>query len=349
MKQKIARILVEITVRKTLTELKQDPERSIRKLVDMALDFAKGRFQQQFFQTVEQLLSRRDCAYYLLAANLVQTVDSKRLLTFGMNVGYNGCTEGARTIRSIEAAEHFNIPWCLCLELAPDTFPANRRAYERLIHQGQELGIYTWQLHTPVIQKELLELFSSFPDCAFVLFCPSHAITPDLLGQVQNLPNLMFSCLYEKDSYTDCEKACKQLRESGFLYGLHLHYQAGDEQKVIQDSFLAPLMALSPAFTFFSPREDIPFAQRQQFYQVIKKLRLEQPYPTVFMELLQDNQAIDGIISSEGCSGGFTSDGQLYSLSGKIPLKDTNLFSQDLKTILKTAFPKKELPESQAD
>lgn len=342
MKQKITRVLVEITLRKTLTEIKQDPERSIRKLVDLALDFAKGRFQQQFFQTAAQLLTSEDSAYYLLAEKLVSTVDSERLIAFGMNVGYNGCTQGAETIRSIEAREHFNIPWCLSVFLDPEAFPANQETYRHLIHQGQELGIYTWQFHTQSIFPELLELFAAFPDSAFVLFCPPLCITEELLIRVQALPNLMFACTYEETSHAECNESCRRLRESGFLYGLHVPYEAGDEQRLILGSFLEPLMALSPAFTFFSPKSPLSPEERHGFYLAIQRLRLEQRYPTVFMELLQDNQAIDGIISSQGCSGGFTASGELYSLSDRDATSDTNLFRQDLKTILKKAFPKAE-------
>ena len=50
MNEKIARILVETAVRKTIRDIQQDPRRSMRNLMDMALNFAGGRFQQRFFE-----------------------------------------------------------------------------------------------------------------------------------------------------------------------------------------------------------------------------------------------------------------------------------------------------------
>ena len=50
MENSISRILIETTVRQTLKGLKEDPKRSIRNLVDMALHFSEGRFQSRFFR-----------------------------------------------------------------------------------------------------------------------------------------------------------------------------------------------------------------------------------------------------------------------------------------------------------
>lgn len=50
MENNISRILIETTVRQTLKGLNEDPKRSIRNLVDMALYFSEGRFQRHFFR-----------------------------------------------------------------------------------------------------------------------------------------------------------------------------------------------------------------------------------------------------------------------------------------------------------
>ena len=340
MKQKIGYILVETTVRKTIRDIQENPERSIRNLVDMALTFAEGRFQQQLFETVGSLLSRQDSAYYTLVKDVVNSVHTDRLVTFGMNLGYNGCTWGAGTIRSIEAAEGFNIPWCLSLEIDPDSFAGHLAAYKALIYRGQDLGIYTWQLHTPSVPPQLMTLITSCPDSAFVLFCPPHAITDDLLTRGEACPNLMFVCEYESSSHQECGEACKALRAGGFLYGLHLIYQAGDEARIGKEDFLAKLTGLHPVFVFLSPDELLTTEERRRVYSLINELRFCQNYPLLFLELFWDNQAIDSIISQEGCSGGFRANGSLYTLSKKSVLPDTNCFNQDLKAILKRAFPK---------
>lgn len=49
MENKVSRILIETIVKKTLKEIKDSPERSVRNLVDMALNCSEGRFQHRFF------------------------------------------------------------------------------------------------------------------------------------------------------------------------------------------------------------------------------------------------------------------------------------------------------------
>ena len=52
MENSMSRILIETTVRQTLKGLQDDPKRSIRNVVDMALHFSDGRFQSRFFRTI---------------------------------------------------------------------------------------------------------------------------------------------------------------------------------------------------------------------------------------------------------------------------------------------------------
>ena len=49
MANRASRILIETIVRKALKDIKKSPERSSRNLVDLALQFSEGKFQQDFF------------------------------------------------------------------------------------------------------------------------------------------------------------------------------------------------------------------------------------------------------------------------------------------------------------
>ena len=83
------RILIETIVRKTLRDIQNAPERSVRNLVDMALNFSNGRFQKRFFEGAQQMLTNEHSAYYPLVRNVVSNVEHERLLRFGLNIGYN--------------------------------------------------------------------------------------------------------------------------------------------------------------------------------------------------------------------------------------------------------------------
>ncbi len=122
MKTNLNRTLIETTIRNSIKQIKNDPERSMRNLIDMALSFSNGRFQKHFLEVAQTMLQKETSCYYKIIPDLVANGDTERIVTFGMNIGYNGCTLGAQTIRELEATEHFNIPWSISLELAED-FP----------------------------------------------------------------------------------------------------------------------------------------------------------------------------------------------------------------------------------
>ena len=108
MERKASRIIIETLVRKALRDIKDSPERSMRNLVDMALHFSQGRFQQRFFTAAQTMLQNEQSAYYDMVQDLVNHVDPERILRFGMDLGYNSCTYGANTIRCLEEKEKCN-------------------------------------------------------------------------------------------------------------------------------------------------------------------------------------------------------------------------------------------------
>ena len=56
MENSMSRFITGSVVKRTLKDIKDNPERSIRNLVDMALQFSGGRFQQDFFTTAQTML-----------------------------------------------------------------------------------------------------------------------------------------------------------------------------------------------------------------------------------------------------------------------------------------------------
>ena len=84
MENSISKILVGAVVKKALREMKESPERTIRNLIDMALQFSGGRFQQFFFATAQTMLQNENSAYYQLVRDIISYADPERLYTFGM-------------------------------------------------------------------------------------------------------------------------------------------------------------------------------------------------------------------------------------------------------------------------
>ena len=168
------RTMAEAIVRRSFYEIQKDPKRAIRNLVDLGRETAGGQLQQKFLGMAQQILKRTDSPYYTLIQNTVQSVDEERLLTFGMNFGWNSLTQGAKQIRDEEAKLGFNIPWSLTLHLENRPENLSGGEYLRLILEGIELGIYSYFLLPKDIQsvKLSLELAAANRDCAFCLLLP---------------------------------------------------------------------------------------------------------------------------------------------------------------------------------
>ena len=323
----MTRVLIETVVRNTLKQIKIDPERSMRNVVDMALHLSGGSFRKELFQVAQTMLEQESSAYYKLIPDIVAHVESERIVQFGMNVGFNSFTVGAEQIRAIEWEENFNIPWCISLKLS-DSVPDER--YDAVINQGEELGIYSWLLFGTGDLSKLLTLPSKHPDSAFFLFCSPNDISEDWIKEAAQLNNLMFVVKFEgKAAIT-----CSLLREMGLLYSLYMSYSESDVHNILTDDLLIETQELNPLMTVVLADTSCSNTARDKVYNYILQTRSKQHFLTIPWELEYDNRWVDGIISHEGCVAAFDEHGQL---EGSPRL---NLFEQGLRSILRRAFPK---------
>jgi len=331
-----SRILIETTIRKTIKDIANDPERSIRRLIDMAANFSNGRFQKDFFVTTQKMLSNEQSAYYSLVRDTVTNVNTEKLVQFGMNLGYNSCTAGARIIRKIEETEHFNIPWSLSLDINAGALHNSKSFYQKLIADGQSLGIYTWLLYVDEITSDLLDIISDFPDSAFLLFCPSEEITDTLLEETEYLHNLLFVVTYGSKICS----ACAQLRKNRFLYAIFVPFSEQDADSILNDTLFSNIENLRPTFIFLKADASCSKEIQDKIYQYIKVLRAKQNHPALIMDLVYDNLFIDGIISTDSNIAGFNAVGQLCTFDKTFSTPNYNLHSNSLNNILELAFPK---------
>lgn len=327
---------IKTYVRKTLHDIKENPRRSTRNLVDFALNFANGRFQKAFLEAAQKLLCCSSSAYYDLIQDTVRHAEEEKILTFGMNIGYASCTLGAGTIRHIEEEQHFNVPWSLTLITDLEKDPLALSSYRQVLKQGKALGIYTWLLFAGNHPRELLPLVKENPDCAFILFCQGEDITQELITEAEPIHNLMFSIAFDRAAAT----ACNVLRRSRFLYSLHFSYRKEDAGMVTSGGLLSCAETCHPIFTFLLPEADCPEEIQQVIYTYIQDARNGQKYATIPVDLIYDNRYIDSIISNEPCTAAFDSGGALLTSGRRMTDQDYNLFCRRLLEIFRQAYPK---------
>jgi len=336
MEKSMARMLVETVVKKALKSIQDDPERGIRNLVDMGLQFSEGRFQKNFFTVAQTMLQNENSAYYDLVRNIVKHTDTDRLFTFGMNVGYNGCTEGARRIRSIEKEKNCNIPWAISLQLDTQILEENQDRYNTLICDGESIGIYTWLLFALDDPQKTLTLAERHPDSAFCIFCDTEDLSAAFLDEAADFNNIMLVVRYE-ESASDLYPA---LRDMGLLYSVWYQYGQRDTETIINGDLFSSTQQLFPAFTALVPDKNCPEEVRRLVYQAVKQARREQAYSTIVWELQGDSCLIDSIISGDGCSVYFDKNGDLCDWNKKYESEHHNLFRSSLIDILTSACPK---------
>ena len=337
MESSISKILVGSIVKRTLKEMKENPDRGIRNLVDMALQFSDGRFQEDFFTTAQAMLQNENSAYYHLVREVVTHADTDRLYTFGMNLGYNGCTVGAQRIRENEEKLGCNIPWTVPIQVSTDNFADKEPKYQAAIRSGENLGIYSWMLFCGSQPKCVLPLVKTHPDSAFCLFCEPEGLTSEFLDEAGESYNLMLVIRYDEDA----GELYSRLRDLGLLYSAWFSYGQKDLQSIVNGDLFYSVQQFSPAFTVLLPEQGCPDAISRLVYQTVRQARKEQRYHTMLWDLKGDNSTVDHIISDDVCCVLFDTDGNLCNWSGPVKSGQNNLFQNDLKDIFVSAYPKK--------
>lgn len=330
MRRDMTRVLIETTIRRTLQEIKESPERGIRNLVDLGLDFSKGRFQQNFLSTAQQMLRNGDSAYYTLLKDVLTNVDPEILTAFGINMGYNSCTKGAKTIRAIETERGFNVPWALSFYINEEKLRSDPDFYPALVRQGTELGIFTYLIFANDDPISLIPLLRAQPDCALLLFVEGGQVTEELIAALKPVKNVMVVV----QAGAAFLPACEKLRKAKMLYAAYALYTQADREIILGGDWLSGVLSGRPAFAFLLADRTCPEEVQQEVYAHVLAVRAGQAHPVFFMEVKHDMLRIDQIISDDVCMAGFGMCGRLLTHDGIHDEGQFNIFENSLERIL---------------
>lgn len=336
MEKSVSRTLVETAVKTTLKSMKNDPERGVRNLVDIALQCSEGRFQRHFFSTAQTMLQNENSAYYRLIRDLIAHTDINRLYTVGINLGYNAYIVGAQHIRENEKKLQCNIPWTIAIQIDDRHFSDQLPQYQNIIETGNNLGIFSWILFTNNDPYPVLSLADNYPDNVFFLFCEASKLSTAFLDSIAHLYNIMLVIRYDES----ISPLCKILQNRGLLYSVWYLYEQKDTEAILNGDLFYCTQELSPVFTALLPSPNCPDIIQQLVHQAVEQARSRQAYHTIPWDMPGDNQMIDSIISGDPCSACFDENGYLCNWNGQIEEKSCNLFHDTITHIFKNAFPK---------
>lgn len=338
MQRDMNKVLIESMLKKSTKNMQSSPGRTARNLVDLAVNFSKGRFQRQFLCDLQTMLQNQESQYYRLLTDAISNVDMDLMIKFGMNLGYNGCTKGAETIRKIEAEKGFNVPWSLMLTINSEKLAAEPEVFSRILQQGVSLGIHAYWISYRIGNPEdLVALLEGQPDCAFVIFLHGHQLTDDFLKHIKESRNAVISVYNDEEA----PQACVKLRQQRLLYGVQQRYTEQDREKILSGEWISGVVPLHPQFAFLSADTDCGAETRKEIYQYVASVRQRQEYPVLFMDALTDSWMIDNIISDDAYVVGFEHNGNVRTYNGEIKEKAFNIFEHSLEDILRVAAKKK--------
>ena len=228
--------------------------------------------------------------------NLVRNVSAENLTTFGMNLGYNSWTDGAKKIRAKKDNEGILTSWIQILDLSEGEWTAeNLNAF---IDFWKTYGVCTYALLPSASFSEntfLPEVFQKQNDCAFLWFLPdvdSFCINMDDYKDVQNvMPIFKMEALMESEIYQILSAHKK-------LYGVYQLYNEQNIRECISRKSLGLLSSLGTPFLFFLS-EDRKSDTSSVASRFAVDTRMKQAYPFLAVDFYSDITRINEIISGD--------------------------------------------------
>ena len=315
----ITRAIIDATVDRGLREIEEDPRRSIRKLTDMGRRFIKGRFLQDVYAIVQELLRDDDCPYYVAIERLLRFTEKKALKGFGINVGYNSLTFGAKIIREEEKTQPYLIPWALMMRYNP-MIPGSLTDAEikELIRQGRQLGIYTYSIRCTgslAALEKITDIISGTKNSAFFAILPDQEMTSEHFAMMRNCTNTIF--LLPADSEY-CEQNLKNMHRQKLLCGIYASYNDRNKDAFLSGRRSAELANLSAPFVIFIADDSCSPGTRNEMARYCKATRLSARYPYFLFDFYGDAIQVDHVVSSNACFCEVMENGDLHTQNGLI-------------------------------
>ncbi len=332
----ITKIMIETAINKTLDDIENNPERSIRNLVDLGSNFAKGEFQRKFFERAMAVLENEDSHYYALAKKMVFGTDRAKLKAFGVNIGFNSLTLGSEIIRKKEAQCGYNIPWAITIHANEASGVLSKEIIQRVITQGKEEGIFSYLFDIKVnaaFLPKLCTLIKDEPHCAFVVYLEPSVLLDRTAKELIALKNVMISVHSEGKGLADAVDALKKNR---CLWGVHRYYaDSEDAEQICSGKWISEMANFGCVFVFAFTAPDCPKDLCRDVNSYIMDVRSQQTAPAFVMNYYTDNLFIDKIISDDSCFMGIASDGTITACEEFYEQKtDQSILNASLSDIL---------------
>ncbi|WP_313755633.1 hypothetical protein [Tissierella sp.] len=304
MENKLTKVMLEIAIERAFKEIELKSKRGTRNLVDLGAHFAKGRFQKDFYNIAQIMLENENSPYYKLVFNIVQNVDHNILKTFGINLGLNSWTYGAKKIRQHEKKKGYNVPWTIIFDFTnPENDILDYDKIENIINKGKSIGLYSYIFFLDNNEnrfKGLIKIFKSNKDCAFILFVNPIILAEEYLLELKSIGNILLS-INIRDKSPFFNSQILLLKKNKLLFGVHMIYDNNDIKTILNDSWAMSVVSLNCAFAFLIPSSECGEEVVVSINKYIKDAKTNQKYPVFLIDFYEDITHVDRTISIESC------------------------------------------------
>lgn len=311
-KDRMARAMAETLINKVIRDLKNDPERGLRNIIDLMLMMPREKFSENLFVIIRRILSDENSAYYTLVKNVAADVDAENLKKFIFNVGFNCCTNGKKIIRKKSKELGFPVPWSIgigseYLKKYPD-------AVSKMVSEGKELGIYLYLIAgSECMEDSITEVYRDNPDCAFVLFMDAKDVKE--INKLDGINNLLISVSGENRAALT--EAVDTLHKYQRFFACHRYYNDENIAKLISDPELESASDFTNSFVFYIPDKKSSMTGCLSIKENLRRIRDSQKYAFIPIDIKGDISEIDNTIYEGSFSVFFKDDGRSLTSQGK--------------------------------
>lgn len=315
----IRRAIIRSAIERGIQEIRSDPQRGVRKLVDLGTHFSRGRFQKQIFREIQDEFVNPNTAYYAMVTNLVNRVRAEQIERLGIDIGFNSWTHGAAMIRENEKEKGYNIPWCLVLNQTQEI----QYDLDDLMRQGEQLGIFCyWAFAGDLEQTEALcAVFHKHRDSAVLLMLPD-ARLPRV--NIESLDNVMLLLPREGEQVPESAEALAQRR---CLYGLWTRYASPGP--IVSGDLERTAVDLGAPIALAVPEHGVDAETCDAVRAYAEGAREKKTIPALLVDLYPAIEEVDRIISVESCMLGIEPDGTVFTAKGHNEQIDVRRISLD--------------------
>ena len=296
----IARGILAGLIDRYIAEIREDPNRSIRKLLDIAERTSDGPTQRICYQMMQQMAENRQSPYYDMIHHLVTHAAPGTIRQFGINLGHNAWTFGSGHLRRLSEANEMPIPWAVLIDRSRTPDRISYDAVSEMIRTGRKQEIYAWMLMAwdgPDEWDLYAKTFREMDDSVFGLCVSPASLTDEILEDAAEIPNLMI--LLDTD-VPDWQECAAVLARKGLLYSVIRRVSSTEDvREILSGSWFEEIVPHHPLMAFTLAGDQLPDQDASGLARYMWDTRLAQTYPVLPVDVISDFMIISRLISQK--------------------------------------------------